>query len=164
MRRSPSARYVASSRSRSCVAAGAERLERALERLAAKHGRARILELAEAGIEADGERMRPQQPVAEAVDRRDPGTVELAREIGAAALDERRSDPRAQLARRLARVRDDEDRVDVEAALAHRADVALDEHRRLARARTSRDEHDPCRLDRRQLLVVQRGSGLDDAS
>ena len=81
------------------VATRAELLERALERLSTQDRRARILELPEPWIEADGEGMRLQEPVAEAVNRGDPGAVELAREIGAVTLDECRSNPRAQLAR-----------------------------------------------------------------
>ena len=76
------------------LASGAELLERAIERLAAEHRGAGVLELAEARIEPGGERMRAEQPCAEAVDRRDPGSVELAREIGAATLAQRRADPR----------------------------------------------------------------------
>ena len=60
---------------------GEKRLERAVERLAAQHGRPGLLQLAEPGVEADRERVHPQQPVAEAVDRRDPGAVELAGEV-----------------------------------------------------------------------------------
>ena len=56
---------------------------------------ARVVELAEARVEPDGERVRLQQPVAEAVDRRDPGTVELAGEVVAA--------PRARARRGCAR-------------------------------------------------------------
>ncbi len=71
------------------VVVGAERAERGVERLAAEHGGLRLVELAEARVEACLERVRLEQPVAEAVDRRDPGAVELAGEVVAA--------PRAQL-------------------------------------------------------------------
>ena len=68
---------------------GAERGERALERLAADHRAVLVVELAEARVDADRERMRAQEPRAEAVDRRDPRAVELAREVGAAAAVQR---------------------------------------------------------------------------
>src|SRR5581483_4779464 len=113
------------------VARGAELLERVPERLAPEDGALRLVELAEARIEPGGEGIRLQQPQAEAVDRRDPGAVELAREVVAPALGERSADARAKLARGAPRVRDDEDRVDVEPALAYRAHEPLDEHGRL---------------------------------
>ena len=86
------------------------------------------------------------------MDRRDPGAVELAREVVPAALREGGADPRPQLAGGAARVRDDEDRVDVEAALADRADDPLDEHGRLAGAGAGGDEDLARRLDRGELL------------
>src|SRR5207247_75918 len=82
--------------------------------------------------EAGGEGVRLQQPQAEAVDRRDPGAVELAGEIGPTALVQRRADAGAKLGRGLARVRDDEQRVDVEPVLADRADEPLNQDGRLA--------------------------------
>ena len=122
------------------IAVGAELVERLPERLAPEHRALRVVELAEARIEPGGERIGLQEPQAEAVDGRDPGAVELAREVVAPALGERGADARAQLAGRAPRVRDDEDRVDVEPALADRAHEALDEHRRLAGARAGGDE------------------------
>ena len=101
-----------------------------------------------------GERMSLQQPQAEAVDRGDPGAVELAREIVPPAVAERGADARAQLARGPPRVRDDEDRVDIEAAVADGAHEALDEHGRLAGAGAGRDEDLAGRFDRRALLLV----------
>ena len=77
------------------LAPGAEFLERAIERLATEHRGAGVLELSETRIEPGGERMCAEQPCTEAVDRGDPGSVELAREIGAPALAKRRADPRA---------------------------------------------------------------------
>ena len=67
------------------VARRAERRERALERLAADHGAVLVVELAEARVDADRERVRAQEARAEAVDRRDPRAVEPAREVGPAA-------------------------------------------------------------------------------
>ncbi len=144
------------------VAVGAELPERTLERLAAQHRGSRVLELAEPRVEAGGERMRAQQPVAEAVDRRDPRSVELAREVGTPALAQRGADATPQLAGRLARVRDDEDGLDVDAALAHRAYVPLDENRRLPRARSRGHEDRALGLDGSQLLVVEPGGRLHD--
>ena len=143
------------------AAAGAELAQRPVERLAAQHRRARFLELAEARVEPDRERMRLEEPVAEAVNGRDPGAVEVAREIRPPALAQRGPDAGAELARRLARVRDDEDRVDVEAVVADGADVALDEHRGLARARAGGDEDAARRLDRGELLVVEAARGFE---
>ena len=137
------------------LAAGAELGERLLERLAPEHRRLRVVELAEARVEAGGERIRLEQAEAEAVDRRDPRAVELAREIVAAAARKLRADARAQLAGRAPRVRDDEDRVDVEALVARRAHEALDEHRRLAGARAGGDEDLARRLDGGELLRVE---------
>ena len=145
------------------LASRAERVERALERLSTQHGGAGLVELPEARVEPDAERMGLQEPVAEAVDRRDPRAVELTGEVVPPAVEERGADPAPELARRLARVRDDEDRLDVEPALAHRADVALDENRRLPGPRAGRDEDVPGRLDGLELLVVQpRRSLVDD--
>jgi hypothetical protein len=113
-----------------------------------------VVELAEARVDADGERMRAKEARAEPMDRRDPRAVELAREVGPAAPVERRADARAQLARRLARIGDDEHRLDVEALLAHRAHEALDEHARLAGPRARGNEDLARRLDRLRLLFV----------
>ena len=135
--------------------AGAERFERTRERLAAQHHRACIHELPEARVEAGRERMRAQKPVAEAVNRGDPRRVELTGEVGPPALAQRGSDARAELTRSLPRVGDDQDRVHVDAALADGTHVALDEHRRLAGAGASRDEHRPLRLDRSELVIVE---------
>ena len=136
------------------VAAGAEVLERALERLAPHDGALRLVELAEARVDPDRERMRAQQPCAEAVDRRDPGAVELPRQVAPAAADELLANPPPKLARRLARVCDHEHRVDVDPAVAHRTDEALDEHRRLPGPRAGGDEDLAFGLDRRHLLGV----------
>ena len=73
----------------------------------------------------------------------------------AAELVQARADPAAQLTRRALGVGDHEHRLDVEPALAHRLDEALDEHGRLARPRTGRDEDLPARRDRRGLLIVR---------
>src|SRR5204863_4158349 len=89
----------------------AEVRDRRAERLAPEHGSLRVVELAEARIKASREGIRLQKPQAEAVDRRDPRTVELPGEIGPPAVRERCPDPGAKLARGPARVRDDEDRV-----------------------------------------------------
>ena len=136
-RRAP---YVASRRSRSGSPSGAERGQRALERLATRTGAWSSASSRNTRVDADRERMRAQQARAEAVDGRDPGAVEPAREIGTAALAERGADARAELAGRLPRVRDHEHRLDVEPLLAHRAHEPLDEHRRLSGAGAGRDE------------------------
>ena len=68
-----------------------------------------VVELVEARVDPDRERVGAQKTAAEAVDGRDPGAVELARQVGPLALGERRADARAQLAGRLAGVGDHED-------------------------------------------------------
>ena len=133
---------------------GTELVEGGLERLAAEHGTLRVVELAEPRVESRSKRVRLEQAEAEAVDRRDPGAVELAREIMPPALRQRGPDARAQLARGTPRVGDHEDRVDVEPAVAHGAHEALDEHRRLPGARAGRDEDLALGGDRGQLLLV----------
>ena len=112
-----------------------------------EHARLVVVEHAEARVEPGRERVRPQQAVAEAVDGRDPGAVELAGEVGPPELDEPRADPRPQLAGGLLGVGDHEDRVDVEAALADGAREALHEHGRLAGAGAGGDEDDAVGLD-----------------
>src|SRR5205823_12897144 len=67
------------------LASGAERRQRTLERLAPDHRAVLVVELAEARVDADGERVRAQEPRAESVDGRDPRAVELPREIVPAA-------------------------------------------------------------------------------
>ena len=133
----------------------AELLQRALECLSSEHGCTRLLDLAEARIEPCGKGMRAQHATAEPVDGRDPRAVEIASEIGAAALAKSRADAAPKLTCRLARVRDHEDRLDVDAPLAHRPDVALDEHRRLPRSRARGDEDRALRVDGGQLLIVE---------
>ena len=78
-------------RSRAAAAAPAARpaqksRQRGLERLAADHASLALVEHAEARIEARRERVRLQEAVAEAVDGRDPGAVEPAREVVPAEL------------------------------------------------------------------------------
>ena len=144
---------MASSLSRSSLADGAERLERAVERLAAEHGAVLVVELVEARVDPDRERVRAKQPAQK------PWMVEIhapsssRARSGAPALDERGADARAQLAGRLARVGDDEHRLDVEALVADGADEPLDEHRRLARCRR-RPRRTPRRAPRRRELLL----------
>ena len=137
------------------ILAGAELLERGVERLAREHRRLRLVELAEARVEPGLERIRAQEPRAEAVDGRDPGAVELAREVGAPARAELAPDPRAQLARSLARVRDHEHGAHVEPALADGPGEALDQHGRLAGAGAGGEEDASLRVDGALLLGVR---------
>ena len=137
------------------VVAVAELGERLAERLRPQHRRLRLVELTEARVEPGGERVGAEEAGAEAVDRRDPGSVELTREVVPAAPGEGCANPRAQLAGGAAGVGDDEDRVDVEPAVADGAHHALDEHRRLAGAGTGGDEDLSSRFDRGELLLVQ---------
>src|SRR5581483_11018570 len=136
------------------VAGADELLERALEGLAAEHRAVLLVELAEPWIDPDGEWMRAQQPRAEAVDRRDPGAVELLRQVGASARAELGADAGAQLGGCLSRIGDHEHRLHVEPFVADSAHEPLDENTRLAGAGTGRDEYLATRLDRRELLLV----------
>ena len=142
--------------------ARAELGERDAERLRAQHARLALVEHAEARIDACRRGIRAEQPVAEAVDRRDPRAVELACEIGATGLEEPRPDARPELARGALGERHDEDRADVDAAL-HGPDEALDDDGRLAGAGARGDEHRPAGVDGDRLLGV-RGLGLDDGA
>ena len=135
--------------------AGAELVQRLRERLARKHGRLRAVELAEARVEPGFEWIAAKQPRTEAVDRRDPRAVQLAREVVAAALAQLAPDPRAQLPSGLARVRDHEDRPDVDPAIAHGTNEPLDEHGGLARPRAGGEEDAAFGVDRRALLRVR---------
>src|SRR5439155_11126018 len=125
------------------------------ERLAAEHPALAVVEHAEARVDPRSKRVGAQQPMAEAVDRRDPSGVELAREVVPAELLQALPDPPAQLARRTLGVRDYEDRVDVEPALADRAAEALDDDGRLAGPRARGDEDDSGLLDRAELLQIR---------
>ena len=133
----------------------AELLERRAEGLAAQHAPLAVVEHAEARVDPGRERVRLQQPVAEAVDGRDPGGVEVTREVVTVELEQPLADPAAQLAGRALGVRDHEQRVDVEAALADRLAEALDDHGRLAGPGARRDEDDALLLDRPELLAVR---------
>jgi hypothetical protein len=144
------------------IAARAELLQRSVEGLTAEHRRTGVLELAEPRVEAGRERMGAEQSGAEPVNRGDPGTVELAREVRSAALTKGRTDSRPQLTGGLAGVRDHEDRLDVDAPLADGADEALDENRRLARSGAGGDEDRPVLLDGRDLLLVEPCDRLHD--
>jgi hypothetical protein len=104
-----------------------------------------------------GERMRAEQPSAEAVDRRDPRAVELEREVRAPPLEQPFANPPPQLPRGALGIGDHEERLDVEAVVDDGADEPLDEHCGLARTRARCDEHAPCRLDRGALLLVRGG-------
>ena len=70
----------------------AELLQREVERLARDHARLVLVEHAEVRVDRSLERMRLQQPVAEPVNRRDPGTVQLTREVVPVELGEAAAD------------------------------------------------------------------------
>ena len=93
--------------------------------------------------------------MAKAVDRRDPGAVELAGEIGTSRLDEPCSDARVQLAGRALCERHHEDRADVHPTLDG-PEEPLDDDGRLACARAGRDEDRPACSDCDRLLGVRR--------
>jgi hypothetical protein len=68
------------------IVAGAELVQRRLERLPTDDATLAVVEHAEARVEARRERVSLQQPEAEAVDRGDPGSVERPREVVTADL------------------------------------------------------------------------------
>ena len=119
---------------------GAELVERDGERLTLDHARLRLVEDAEARVDPGGEWIGGEQAPTETMDRRDPGAVEIAGEIGAIELEQTCPDPGTELAGGAIGVGDHEQRVDVEAVVDDRAGKSLDEHGRLPRSRTGRDE------------------------
>jgi hypothetical protein len=125
------------------------------EGLALEDTRLALVEDAKTRIDAGREWMRLQQPMAEPVDRRDPGPVELSGEVVAAELFEPGPDAAAELAGSAFGVRDHEQRVDAEAAVADRFDETLDEDGRLARPRSRRDEDHAGRVDGGDLLLAR---------
>ncbi len=133
-----------------------ELAERLGEGLGPDDPRLALVEDPEARVEPGLERVRAQQARAEAVDRRDPGAVDLACEIAPPELTESLADSLLQLPGGSFRVRDHENRSRPETAIARRANVSLDEHRRLARPSTGRDEDDAGLLDCRELLGIDR--------
>ena len=138
------------------VLISAEHRQRLVEGLALDDPRLAVVQHAVARIDPGRERMGLEQPVAETVDGRDPGSVERAGEVVPAELEQSRANARGELAGRALRVRDDENRLDVEPPVADGAHVALDQHCRLSRPGAGRDEDDAGRLDRRELLGVGR--------
>ena len=137
------------------VVVRAEGGERLPERLPSQYAALALVEHAEARIDARRKRMRTQEPVAEAVDGGDPGSVERACQVGPSPLGEPLANPAAQLARGLLGVRDDEDRLDVDSFVADRAGKPLDEHFRLSGPRAGRDEDEAACVDRLLLFRVQ---------
>ena len=105
----------------------AEALERLLERLAGEYPRLVLVQHAETRVDAGLEGMGLEQAMTEAVDRRDPGAVQLPRQVMPAELGKPLSDSAAQLACGALGVRDREHRVDGQAAVANRSDEALDD-------------------------------------
>ena len=133
----------------------AEALQRDGERLRLEHEGLWLVEHAEGGVDARRQRVRAEEAPAEAVDRGDPGAVELERQVRPAALEEPRADAGAKLARRALGVRDDEERLDVQPVVDHRGHEPLDEHGGLARPCAGRDEDGSPRVDRGLLLLVR---------
>ncbi len=132
----------------------AELLQSGAEGFARKHERLLGIEHAEVRVDSGGDGVLAQQPAAEAVNGRDPGSIELAGEIMALALVQSRADARAQLAGGAVGVSDDEQGVDREPTLDRRPAEALDQHRRLAGAGAGRYEHDSGGFDRTALLAI----------
>ncbi len=137
------------------LAAGAEARERLGERLRTQDSRLALVQYAEPGIEPRLERMRLEEPVAEAVDGRDPGALDVAREIDAVELQQSLADPGSQLPRGALGVGDDEDALEPQPAVGDRADEALDEDGGLPGAGAGRDEDDARLVDRGLLLRIR---------
>ena len=116
------------------VRAGQQAGERVVPGAVVQRARGGLVEHGERRVQPGGDRVGAQHARAEAVDRRDPGGLGLARHVAAAELDEALAHPRAQLARGALGERDREDPRGPHAVLEHRAHEALDEHRGLAAA------------------------------
>ena len=130
--------------------------KRLREGLRPQHCRLALVEHAEARVEPGLEGVRPEEPVAKAVDRRDPSAVEVASEVVALDLHEPLADPGAQLPGRALGIGDDEDVLDTEPALADGLDEPLDEDSRLPGPGAGRDEDDAWLVNGRDLLVGRR--------
>jgi hypothetical protein len=109
--------------------------ERRVERAGAQPGRLPVLQHPKAGIDARGERVRPQQPRAEAVDRRHVSALRGQPGLAVAQLGQPLAQALAQLAGGLLGERDGQHAAGVDAALDHRPRAALDDHGGLAAAR-----------------------------
>ena len=116
------------------VLAGEQPRERVVPGAVVQRAGGGLVEHGERRVQAGGDRVGAQQPRAEAVDRRDPGGLGLARRVAPAELDEALAHARAQLAGGALGERDREDPRRRDAVLEHRAHEALDEHRGLAAA------------------------------
>jgi hypothetical protein len=128
------------------VAGGAEVGEGEVERLLRDAQRLALREHGEARVEPGGERVRSEHATAEAVDRRDPGRLGVARQapqleppldVGARPAQQLGADAALELARGAVGEREGDDVVDpgVRVRARVRADdvaVALHEHGRLA--------------------------------
>ncbi len=133
----------------------AELLQGRIERLALQNPSLGLVQHSEARVDPRRQRIRRQQPTAEPMNRRDPGAVEVAREVRTVELEQARSDPCAQLPGGTIRVGDDEQRIDVEALLRDRICKPLHEHGRLSGPGAGRDEGRTARIDRCTLLGVR---------
>jgi len=145
------------------LAAGEERLQRLFEGLAGRAVGLGSVEHPKAGVDPDRDRVRGEQPVAEAVDRRHPGAAQPRQQLAGAlrALGgpplELGADPLAQLRGGLVGEGEGEDRVGRDALVADQPAVALDHHPGLAGAGPGLDHRlGGARLDRRQLLGGRR--------
>src|SRR5439155_16743042 len=137
------------------AAKSAERVQGLVEGLDAKHCGLALVQYSQPRVGPGRERILLGQPEAEAVDRRDPGAVEIAGQLGSVELAEPSPEAGTQVGCRPLGVGDHEDRADVDARLDCACE-ALDQNGRLAGARAGRDEDEPGRLDRRMLLRGRR--------
>jgi hypothetical protein len=133
-----------------------ELLERAVEGVDREPRRACLVEHLVVRVDAGREGVTAQELRAQAVDRRDPGGVRLARRLWTPELEEPPPDARAQLGGGLLGERDREDSLDAHPVLDYGAYVPLDQHPCLAAARVR--VHEQSRvpaLDRGALLGCQ---------
>jgi hypothetical protein len=134
--------------------------EGGVPRLAAQVARGGLVEHRERGVQPGGDGVAAQQPRAEAVDRRDPRALGVARRVALAELEQALADAVAQLARRLLGEGDREDPAGRELVLDHVAHEALDEHRRLAAARGGAEQQVALALAHRARLLAGERAAL----
>ena len=135
------------------AAIGDPGLQRRVERRRGEPPRRRLVEHAEARVQPRSERLAAQHARAEAVDRADPGGVDLARVLRLPELLEAPPDPLAQLGRGLVRERQRQDRADRDAVVADGLGEPLDHHGGLAGPGAGRQQRGAAAVgDRRALL------------
>ncbi len=139
-------------------------LEGLVERAVGEPLRLRLVEDDETWIESRGQRVRPQDPSAEAVDGGDERALGRPGRAVCAEGPQPRTDPLAQLRRRLVGERDREDRPHLDAVVEHRAYESLHQHRGLAAAGARIEQQVALPPPDRQRLLLRPLHGLQGAS